>query len=177
MRHADLQRAQRLDPASPLLRNDEAVILHHGGRPAEAVALFEQLLAHDPAFAHAHHHLACALADLGEPERGLAALEEAYRLTARPMATSGHRARLLRLAGRSAEYERQRAAVLAAVHAGQADPMEAVWAVLDSGPLDETAQWLEAAMGARSRDVILVGHLPALAALRQHPRIAALLPG
>jgi hypothetical protein len=42
---------------------------------------------------------------------------------------------------------------------------------------DATAAWLAQAIEARSREVILVGHLPALAGLKHHPRIAALLSG
>ena len=78
--------------------------------------------------------------------------------------------------GQADEYRRQQDAVLAAAEAGRVDPMEAVWAVLEAGDLDEAAAWLEQAIEARSRDVLLVHHLQALAALRDHPRIAALLP-
>jgi DNA-binding winged helix-turn-helix (wHTH) protein/tetratricopeptide (TPR) repeat protein len=172
---AEAERARQLDPASVLLHNDVGVILHHGGRPAEAVEVLDAVIERDPAFAHAHYHKAMALADLGEPERGLEAVRIALRLTARNPAESGQLARLLCLAGRAEDYRRQRDSVLAAVEAGRAGPMEAVWAVLDAGDIEETVRWLERAIEARSRDVVLVTHLPALAALRRHPRVAVLL--
>jgi tetratricopeptide (TPR) repeat protein len=172
---AEAERARRLDPASLLLHNDVAVILHHGGRPADAIPVFDAVIARDPAFAHAHYFKAMALADLGQPEPAIEALNTALRLTARRRSESGQLARLLCLAGQADEYQRQRDAVLAAAEAGRVDPMEAVWAVLEAGDLDEAAAWLERAIEARSRDVLLVRHLQALAGLRDHPRIAALL--
>ena len=173
---AELDLARQLDPASLLLHNDLGALLHYMGRAEASIPVFDAVLARDPAFAHAHLHKAMALADLGRAEAGIEAATSACRLAGRDPGESGVLARLYRLAGHDADYRQQLGRVKHAVETRQFDPMEMVWATLNAGAPEQTLEWLARAVAWRSRDVLLFHHLPALAALRKHPRAVALLP-
>jgi tetratricopeptide (TPR) repeat protein len=83
-----LATAQRLDPANPAWRIGLALLLSSLHRHAEAVAVFEQVLAFVP-LEYAHHHaLASALLSINRFSEALAGFEAA--IAPRPDAVESH---------------------------------------------------------------------------------------
>lgn len=77
-----LRLARLLDPFSPIIRNDTALVLLHAGRTAQATAEFRAALDLDPDFWRAHFDYGVARVLGGAPEAGVAHLVRAWQLGA-----------------------------------------------------------------------------------------------
>lgn len=78
----ELELARQLDPLSPIIQNDIGLALLNRGRPSEALEKFKEVLELEPEFWRGHYDLGVASVLSGDPDRGVAHLERAWRLGA-----------------------------------------------------------------------------------------------
>jgi tetratricopeptide (TPR) repeat protein len=171
---AEIQRAERLDPASLIINNDLGEMLFYDGQFDAAIEQFHKVLQMDPNFSHAHAVLGWvyeakemfpeAIAELRMAVKGSGAKWYTGSL-AYAYAVSGRQAeaqRLLRSMGRESAKRYNTAIDFAQVYAGLGNKAEAF-------------RWLEKAYQQRSGSLIMLEVQPEFRVLRADPRYSDLI--
>ena len=172
---AQVRAARELDPLSLPIQAAEGTTLYVARRYADAVAACRRLLEIDPSFGYAHFLMALPMVQQGDYEGALRALEEAER---RETAIGGVRsltgyihARL----GRPAEARRMLEALAALANRPHELAFQRAVIHAALGEPDRALDSLEAACGARAKDLRLLRIEPLFDSIRGEPRFQALL--
>lgn len=170
----ELQKAQELDPLSPIILVNRGYPAYYERRYPEAIAQFRRALELDPAFQPAHGDLMNAYELLGQPEK--AAEEASLLLRTRESAE---------LADRFVATYRK-SGYPEAIHVWLADtearavreyvsPMDIAQLHLSAGDRDQALGWLEKAFDQRCAPLSYLAVDPRYDRLRAEPRFQALL--
>jgi serine/threonine protein kinase len=171
---ASIDEAIRLDPISPFHRLVKGIILHMARRHDEALAQFAGLLAATPDYRIAHFFIGLTCAGAGRYDEALAALARMDPDGVNPDAISIRGAVLARL-GRVDEA-RDAIDALSRLPAGHhALPFHEAGIRLGLGEFDRAIALLEEDADRRTWFSRLLGVLPSLDPIRDHPRFQALL--
>ena len=151
------RRARALDPLSPRFAIKEADLLLNAGRPAEAAAIYEPVIAAHPDEVAAHFGLALAYYDQREMPRALAARRRGHELRrdSLPPATRGNDERAWRAIERaSAEADLDRLAALA--NNGYVSPLDCARARAQLGDQKGALRDLDAASEEHSPGLVFL---------------------
>jgi TolB-like protein/Flp pilus assembly protein TadD len=170
---AAVERAQSLDPLSPIINADHAQILYFVGRNEEAVQQCLRTLQITPGFPEARRILFLSLVRTGHEDEALRELDAYYRLPdGGPGASVGYAYAVL---GRRSE-------ALAVLRQQESRPrkdfvppynLAVVHAAL--GDVDRAFALLDEALAMKDTETMILPVDPRLEALRKDPRFAALL--
>jgi TolB-like protein/Flp pilus assembly protein TadD len=172
---AEIKRAQRLDPLSPIISANAGNLYVLEGNLNTAIEEFKKVIELDPNFPIAHDFLGCAYLKQGREQEAMAELQKGVELSRRASQELGFLGYGYGAIGKRAEattllkeleerYARKEspAMFLAAVYAGL-------------GEKDQAFAWLERDFQARTGLLIFITTLPDYDALRDDPRYIDLL--
>jgi serine/threonine-protein kinase len=172
---AEIQRAQEIDPLSPMINEVVGWHRHLARRYDEAIKLQRQALELEPNFAPAHFGLGTSYEQVGRYEEAVAEFKQAINLAPNDFdyltalghayAVTGKQAEARRILAELQELSKQRyvsAYHMAVIHAGL-------------GEKDEAFVWLAKAVEERSVWLSKLKVEPRLDGLRRDPRFAELL--
>jgi len=172
---AEIKRAQRLDPLSPIISANAGNLYVLEGNLNTAIEEFKKVIELDPNFPIAHDFLGCAYLKQGREQEAMAELQKGVELSRRASQELGFLGYGYGALGKRAEattllkeleerYARKEspAMFLAAVYAGL-------------GEKDQAFAWLERDFQARTGLLIFITTLPDYDALRDDPRYIDLL--
>ena len=148
---AEIKRASRLDPLSPILSTLLAEFLYHARRYDEAVAEFQNAVELAPNFWIAHLNFAKVYEQTGQPSRAIAALEMARTFSGgntEPISLLGY---VLATTGRQTEAETALAELLALARRKYVPPVNVALMYAGLRKDDLMFEWLE--RGVQDRDV------------------------
>jgi eukaryotic-like serine/threonine-protein kinase len=169
---AQVRQAVALDPLTPSLKANSALLDYFSGRYQEAYAQLQSILQKDSTDITARWGMALVQEQLGRTKEAIGILEPISRPSLNRLSSLGH---VYGVAGRTAEAR----AILDTLHAESARRyVPAYWFALvhaGLGERDEAAQWLERAYQERSTILAYVRIDPRLQTLRDHPRFIALV--
>jgi tetratricopeptide (TPR) repeat protein len=172
----EMERALELDPFSIEINVDLGAVLAYAHRPDEAIKRFQMALEMDQNFVEAHWGLGLAYQRKGEHERAIIELEKARDLS------EGRRPDILAELGRSYALTGNKSKALAVITRLKALPKETnissyhlAKVYLGLGEKDKALTALEAALQARSSQVIGLKCEPAFDELRGEPRFQKIL--
>jgi tetratricopeptide (TPR) repeat protein len=169
---AQIQLAITLDPLTPSLRANTALLNYFGGRYAEALAQLTAVLKTDSTDIIARWGLGLVKEQLGSPAEAIAVFEPIAGASPNRLSSLGH---AYAMAGRT----KQAHAVLDTLTARAARSyVPAYWFALvhvGLGDKEEAITWLERAYVERSTVLAYLRLDPRLEPLRGHPRFQALL--
>jgi DNA-binding winged helix-turn-helix (wHTH) protein/Flp pilus assembly protein TadD len=161
-----IQRAQQLDPVSPLVAVAAARIEYYARRYQHAVSILRDVLEREPSFSPAHYYLAMSLGQLGRTDEALVHLRES-RVHAGLLATD--EAWLAAVNG-----NRNQARTLLAERrklvANGADPVTMLLPAVDAGEFDTAFSSLEQMTRARRIELVTLKVNPRFDPLRSDPR-------
>jgi TolB-like protein/Flp pilus assembly protein TadD len=172
---AEIKRAQRLDPLSPIISANAGNLYVLEGNLNTAIEEFKKVIELDPNFPIAHDFLGCAYLKQGREQEAMAELQKGVELSGKASQELGFLGYGYGALGKRAEattllkeleerYARKEspAMFLAAVYAGL-------------GEKDQAFAWLERDFQARTGLLIFITTLPDYDALRDDPRYIDLL--
>ncbi len=148
---AEIHRAVRLDPLSPILNTLLAAFLYHARRYDEAVAGFHNAVELAPRFWVAHVNFAKVYEQTGEYDRAIAELELARTFSdgnTEPISLLGY---VWAKSGRLAEAENVLAELLTLARQKYVPPVNIAVVYAGLGKQDSVFEWLE--RGLQDRDV------------------------
>jgi TolB-like protein len=148
---AEIKRAVKLDPLSPILSTLLAEFLYHARRYNEAVAEFQNAVELAPNFWVARLNFAKVYEQTGEPGRAIAELEVARTFSDGNTEPISLLAYVLATTGRTAEAEKSLAELLALANRKYVPPFNIALVCAGLGKDDLTLEWLE--RGVQDRDV------------------------
>ena len=166
------RRAQRLDPLAPMLPGRNAFELASLGLPDEAIAEGRKALELDPRFGLAHVAIGDAYSAQG---RYAEALAEYRRVEGLEAVTRARMARTEAARGDTAAARRILAQLEQASRSRYVRPEEIASMFLSLGPRDSVFAWLDRAVAARSKGVMLLAVEKRWDPVRGDPRFAAIL--
>ncbi len=170
----EVRRALAADPLSRLVNTDVGNVLYYARRFEDAVARLRHTLELDPGFAHARFGLGYAWLQSGRPAAAVAAMRDAVEASGRDPETSPDLGYALAASGDRRGAERVAARLAERAAERFVDPFHLALVHLGLGDLDATFEWLDRALGARSRELIYLGADPVFDPLRSDPRFTAL---
>jgi TolB-like protein/lipoprotein NlpI len=148
---AEIKRAVKLDPLSPILSTLLAEFLYHARRYDEAVAEFQNAVELAPNFWVARLNFAKVYEQTGEPSRAIAELEVARTFADGSTEPSSLLGYVLATTGRNAEAEKSLAKLLALANRKYVPPFNIALIYAGLGKDDLMFEWLE--RGVQDRDV------------------------
>jgi tetratricopeptide (TPR) repeat protein len=169
-----LERALRLDPASPLLGADYCQVFYMQSDFARAELECRKVLEREPGFALAGYYLALSLGMMGRTDEAEGVLAKS---PIRPGGVEADRAWLRLLRG-----DRHPAMVVLedrrrSIREGDMDASAKLLLATILGNRDEALEALEAGISVRAPELLNLAAEPRLEALRSDPRAAAVLRG
>jgi TolB-like protein len=169
------RRARTLDPLTPRFAIQEADLLLHGGRPAEAAAAYENVLAARPDEAAAYFGLAEAYHDQGQVGRAIEARRRGHEVIDDPLSSPPPDAdepayRALERA--AAEHELEALAARAAL-GSYVSPLDLARARARLGDADGAFRDLDAAFEEQSPGLVFLRVDRAWQTVREDPRFQA----
>ncbi|MFZ1139113.1 MAG: winged helix-turn-helix domain-containing protein [Candidatus Sulfotelmatobacter sp.] len=171
---AEIKRALRLDPLSPILSTLLGFFLYHARRYDEAVAEFHNALELAPRFWIAHLDLAKLYEQTGEQGRAISELELARTFcdgNSEPLSLLGY---VLAKSGRQAEAENALAELMALSRQKYVPPPNIALVYAGLGKRDQMFEWLE--RGIQDRDVRMTFlRDPKWDGFRENPRFREIL--
>lgn len=171
---AEIHRAVRLDPLSPILNTLLAAFLYHARRYDEAVAGFHNAVELAPRFWVAHVNFAKLYEQTGEYGRAIAELELARTFcdgNTEPISLLGY---VWAKSGRLAEAENVLAELLTLARQKYVPPVNIAVVYAGLGKQDSMFEWLE--RGLQDRDVRMTFlRDPKWDGLRENPRFIKIL--
>jgi|CZKR01.1.fsa_nt_gi TolB-like protein/lipoprotein NlpI len=171
---AEINRAVRLDPLSPILSTLLAEFLYHARRYDQAVTQFHNAVELAPRFWIAHLNFAKVYEQIGEHGRAIAELELARTSSdgnTEPISLLGY---VLAKGGRHTEAENALAELIALAGQKYVPPMNIALLYAGLGKQDLMFEWLE--RGIRDRDVHMTFlRDPKWDRLRENPRFREIL--
>jgi serine/threonine-protein kinase len=173
---AEAERAQALDPVSPIILSGTSWMHHLSRRFDKAVELAQASLALDPAFMMGHYRLGEGLLHQGRLPEAIAALEQARALSDGSPDLVAATAAAYARAGRQQEA-RDALRTLTALRTAKTRYVSAYALALIHtalGDRDEAFAWLDRAVEERAWGVGLVGQEADFDPLRSDPRFAVL---
>jgi eukaryotic-like serine/threonine-protein kinase len=160
----------RLDPMSALARTALGDVYYFAREHEKSIFHFRMAIELDARFDGAHTGLARAFEMLGRFDEARAAYEEGHRIGGGVAGPSIGLAHLSASAGDQAEARR----ILAELIAGRASRIVSAWGIAavhaQLGDIDETFQWLDAAIRERAGGTILLRVHPRFDSIRSDPR-------
>jgi tetratricopeptide (TPR) repeat protein len=170
----EIKRAEELDPLSLRGRTLTAWSFYQARQYPEAIAKAQQIIDLDRYYPQGHLQLGNALLEVGETEKGLAALRESVRLmpgTALPTCVLCF---ALVAAGRREEAGAVRDEMLSMAAKSYVKPYFLAMAYLALGDHDETSRYLTEAVAERDPWLVWFGTEPKLDPLRNDERFVKL---
>jgi TolB-like protein/Flp pilus assembly protein TadD len=173
----EIDKAQELDPLSPIINLDIASILQFSRRYDEALEKLNELLEFDDHFVIAYVVLGFTYELKNMPEEAVAAVRKAQELAGEfPMvlASAGY---VLAKSGKREEAEQILQELLKLYNSNEVylPPLYIALVYLGLGELDKSLDWTEKAYQERSSYLVYLKVDPKLDALRSQSRFAALM--
>jgi serine/threonine-protein kinase len=167
------RRAIELDPLSTILYTSLGDHLYYAGRFAEAIEQTQHALELDPRFYLAYNDLARAYEQNGDYEQAVAHYTKGAELAGKSPGFSAGLACVHAYAGRRAEAERIRDALIERSRTAHvpAYALASISAAL--GDVEPAVEWLERAVAHRDRALIWMRVNPRFRPLRPHARFTA----
>jgi serine/threonine-protein kinase len=169
---AQIQQAVTLDPLTPSLRANTALLNYFGGRYSDALTQLTAVLKTDSTDIIARWGLGLVKEQLGSPAEAIAIFEPIVGSSPNRISSLGH---AYAIAGRT---EQARAALDTLTARAARTYVPAYWFALvhvGLGEKEEAITWLERAYQERSTVLAYLRLDPRLEPLRDHPRFLALL--
>ena len=170
---AQAQRAQQLDPASPLINTWAGAAYFYAGRTEEAMASWQKALELDPSYSDASIVVARIYVTSGMHQQAIAELQKALTFTkgeplvmgalAHAYARAGRREEALKLVGELKQIQAERGR-------GNMPTFPLIWAYAGLGDKDQAFAWLETSYQDRRDRMVWLNVDPLLDPLRSDPR-------
>ena len=170
---AQAQRAQQLDPASPLINTWAGAAYFYAGRAEEAMASWQKALELDPSYSDASIVVARTYVTRGMHQQAIAELQKALTFTkgeplvlgalAHAYARAGRREEALKLVGELKRIQAERGR-------GNMPTFPFIWAYAGLGDKDQAFAWLESSYQERRDRMVWLNVDPLLDPLRSDPR-------
>ncbi len=169
---AEMKRARELDPLSPVVGTDFAVLLYYERKYDQAMEQFRAVLARDPDFGRAHM-ITMVYVQKHMYAEALAENASIHEETPMPWTI----ANLVYLYGKAGQIEKARATdkMLATLTRGQVDPGPEIYAALGLGDKDRVFAGFKVALMQHSNVLISLKVNPAYDPLRSDPRFRDLM--
>ncbi len=170
-----MERAERLNPASPFELQRVSGVHFVARRFDEAIGVARRATEMDPAYAHAYLRLGRAYTEKGMYEPAIAAFEAADRLSGGAATHKANLARAYALSGRREEARRILAELLERNRRSYVERTTLATIYSGLGEYDEALRWLEEAYQKRDGNMVLVKVNPDWDPLRADPRFQDLV--
>jgi TolB-like protein/tetratricopeptide (TPR) repeat protein len=153
----EFRTALSLDPLSPIVNTNYAVVLTTAGRYPEALAQFRKIMESEPAFNPPHFYLSHLYAMTGRFTEAISELQKWHRIPGSWSADAqGYNTRLTAVADRL-------------------DPSALAFGSALTGDRDKAFEYLDKAYSIEDEDLMLILRYPALDSIRSDPRYADLM--
>jgi tetratricopeptide (TPR) repeat protein/DNA-binding winged helix-turn-helix (wHTH) protein len=171
---AEVDRARQLDPLSLSINTNRGNILYRARRYDEAVAQYRKVLELDANFVRARYGLGITLGEQKHYEEAITELRKAVEVTkgsSVPLSALGY---VYAVAGRRAEAQEVLNRLLALYEQNLVAPLYVALVYTGLGDQEQAFAWLEKIKGRHLMRLTLIDER--FDALRQNPRLAALMP-
>jgi DNA-binding winged helix-turn-helix (wHTH) protein/Flp pilus assembly protein TadD len=171
---AELGRAQRLDPLSPIISANVAWAYYSGRQHDRAIEQCRRTIEMDATFHRTHIYLGWAYTQTGDYDAAIAELQRARELSGSgPEATGLGYA--YAVAGRTSEAHALIAELQERARRRYISPYAVALVYAGLGEVDQAFEWLDRAYEDRTHWLVMLRVEPRLDSLRADPRFAALL--
>jgi TolB-like protein/DNA-binding winged helix-turn-helix (wHTH) protein/Tfp pilus assembly protein PilF len=172
---AMLERAQELDPLSPVIAVDAARAYYFARRNDQAMELARKAIELDPAFALAHRFVGDAYEAQGKFPEAIAELKQAANLSPGNLSYVGMLGRSYALAGNRREARRTIAKLTEVSKTREDVPLQLALIYGALGENDQAFRWLERDFENRTGNLLALSVAPWFDPLRSDPRFADLV--
>lgn len=170
-----IQRAQALDPVSPIIQAVAGWHHYLARRFDDSVQQCLRIASTAPEFPRVYSYLGWSYLKVGKPDEAVTALERALMLSGDSAARRAELAHGYAAAGRRGDAERLLAQLLADEGREYVEPDLIARIYVALGDHERAFQWLGTAREQRAVKLVLAGVDPAYDEIRQDPRFSALL--
>jgi len=173
----EMNRAQELDPLSPIVSTTQGRLLHFQRRYDDAIECHRKALAIDPNFVEAHFNLAMVYEQKRLFREAISQFRKVNRLAgARASFWSAGLGHAYGLAGMKRPARNILNKLLIATSPlGPVSPFDIAWVYLGLGEKDATLEWMDKAFAERCSPLVYQNIEPALDSLRPEPQFQNLL--
>ncbi len=170
-----IERAQTLDPLSPIINIAAGIPLHIARRYEDAVRRYRRVLETETAFAPGHYYIGISLQELGQFDEAIRHYERMIEIGGRNSLYLGALAHGYGRAGRTADAERVLAQITEMSQQRYMSPYCFVMAYDALGRVDDALQALEATLEERNAWMWFLPVEPRFDRLRDDPRFVAMV--
>ena len=172
---AQLDKAQDLDPQSPVLRASRGFLLYLKNALPDASRVLKDVITANPRFALAHFFLGQVLEQEGRYEHAMDAFEAAMAIRGRTPEILTAMGNTAALAGDVDEARKLKQELVGLADQIYVSPGRIGQVCFGLGDVDEAHGWMANAVQAHATDLIWTGVLPVFEPYRADPRFQELL--